>query len=353
MSDSIEKQNGSATTDAVSNANFDPSSQAFVVGVLYESDEWSDYKLSMEIERQWKAQFESASGLYSAVSVDVRMINMECMDSVDEALVCDILMSRVFASALNRGHRHSLANMDELIERLSANEASARNGVSGRIEASARYESLQPLLLNCARAHRFEIDKRSSTKALGEAGLCVPQIFAWGQPDEIDVAAIEYPCVIKPNCSGRTVDTAITQNASEAEEFLAIAPQRVFLAQEYIEPEYGFITRVEIIKGKVALVVKRSVAKNGLSAYRFGSKYTIYENVPNGVIADSEKAAEILGFTFGSFDVIETCCGNFFIDANSVSNVSEDCTEMFGIDLMREYAHVLVELAKGLQMARA
>ncbi len=167
------------------------------------------------------------------------------------------------------------------------------------------------------------------------------------------MAAIEYPCVIKPNCSGRTVDTAITQNASEAEEFLAIAPQRVFLAQEYIEPEYGFVTRVEIIKGKVALVVKRSVAKNGLSAYRFGSKYTIYENVPNGVIADSEKAAEILGFTFGSFDVIETRCGNFFIDANSVSNVSEDCTEMFGIDLMREYAHVLVELAKGLQMARA
>ena len=52
MSDSIEKQNGSATTDAVSNANFDPSSQAFVVGVLYESDEWSDQKMTPTSARQ-------------------------------------------------------------------------------------------------------------------------------------------------------------------------------------------------------------------------------------------------------------------------------------------------------------
>lgn len=52
MSDSIEKQNGSATTDAVSNANFDPSSQAFVVGVLYESDEWSDRKMATIRARQ-------------------------------------------------------------------------------------------------------------------------------------------------------------------------------------------------------------------------------------------------------------------------------------------------------------
>lgn len=52
MSDSIEKQNGSATTDAVSNANFDPSSQLFVIGVLYESDEWSDRKMAATSVRQ-------------------------------------------------------------------------------------------------------------------------------------------------------------------------------------------------------------------------------------------------------------------------------------------------------------
>ena len=50
-------------------------------------------------------------------------------------------------------------------------------------------------------------------------------------------------------------------------------------------------------------------------------------------------AGRLLGIEFGSFDVVETAGGGaFIIDANSVSNVSEDCTELFGIDLMREYA---------------
>ena len=50
------------------------------------------------------------------------------------------------------------------------------------------------------------------------------------------------------------------------------------------------------------------------------------------------RAARALGIGFGSFDVIETRHGAYFIDANSVSNVSEDCTELFGFDLMRAHA---------------
>ena len=53
------------------------------------------------------------------------------------------------------------------------------------------------------------------------------------------------------------------------------------------------------------------------------------------------EAARILDIQFGSFDVIEAAEGNFIIDANSVSNVSEDCTELFGFDLMAAYARAL------------
>ena len=42
--------------------------------------------------------------------------------------------------------------------------------------------------------------------------------------------------------------------------------------------------------------------------------------------------------------MIESEAGNFFIDANSVSNVSEDNTEMFGRDLMREHAEEIARI---------
>lgn len=52
MSGSIEKQKGSAITCVISDAHPDFSSQAFVVGVLYESDEWSDQKMAATSVRQ-------------------------------------------------------------------------------------------------------------------------------------------------------------------------------------------------------------------------------------------------------------------------------------------------------------
>lgn len=290
-----------------------------VVGVLFESDEWSDHKLGAEISSALKTTLPN-------ITHDVRLINMQQANSVDAALECDVLVSRVFASALNRGHEQALRNMDALIQAI---------------------EGTSILLINEPRAHAYEIDKFASTAALHEAGISTPRIYAKGTPQELaaeDETTFSYPCVIKPVCSGRTVDTAIVQNEQEARNFLSQAPEREFIVQHYIAPERGFITRVEIIGGKVALVVKRGVADNGLSAYRFGSTYQLYPDVSPEIVQDCETAAAALGFTFGSFDVIESEAGNFFIDANSVSNVSEDNTEMFGRDLMREHAEEIVRI---------
>lgn len=293
--------------------------EPLVVGVLFESDEWSDHKLGAEISSALKATLPG-------ITHDVRLINMQQANSIDAALKCDVLVSRVFASALNRGHEQALHNMSALIQAI---------------------EDTSILLINEPRAHAYEIDKFASTDALHEAGISVPRIYAKGTPQELiaeDEAALVYPCVIKPVCSGRTVDTAIVKNEQEALNFLSQAPEREFIVQHYIAPERGFITRVEIIGGKVALVVKRGVADNGLSAYRFGSTYQLYPDISPEIVKDCETAAATLGFTFGSFDVIETEAGNFFIDANSVSNVSEDNTEMFGRDLMREHAEEIARI---------
>lgn len=128
-----------------------------VVGVLFESDEWSDHKLGAEISSALKAALPNSMH-------DVRLINMQQANSVDAALECDVLVSRVFASALNRGHEQALRNMDMLIQAI---------------------EDTSILLINEPRAHAYEIDKFASTAALHEAGISTPRIYGKGTPQKL------------------------------------------------------------------------------------------------------------------------------------------------------------------------
>lgn len=278
------------------------------VGVLYESDEWSDHKLAAE--------------LTEALGFPVEEINMMDADAVGRALACDLLISRVFASAQFRGHQQAHAHMDELITKLDG------TGIQ---------------MLNPPRAHAFEVNKVHASDALAQAGVAVPKTFAVGHPANLNFQHIPYPVIIKPVCGGRTTCTCIAHTPAEAQAFLESAPDIPFLAQEYIKPDRGYLTRIEIVAHEPRLIVKRSVAENGLSAYHLGSTYELYPDCSPFVLYAATRAASALGFFFGSFDVIECARGAFFIDANSVSNVSEDCTKTFGMDLMRTYAQAIAE----------
>lgn len=280
------------------------------IGILFESDEWSDYKLAHELQKQLP-------------DASICLINMENDDALQQAYSCDYLISRIFASAQFRNHDKSLQNMRELISHID-------------------HESVR--LINPGRAHLFEIDKQASTLELANHGILVPRIFGCGTPSQLNAQSFKYPCIIKPNCGGRTTYTAVAKTIDDVRKFLSNAPDINFIVEEYIEPSKGFMTRIEIVGGEIALAVKRSIADNGLSAYHFGSTYEIYHDCPSNLLSDAKKAADILGFLFGSFDVIETEAGNYFIDANSVSNVSEDCTELFQKDLMACYAEAIKEI---------
>lgn len=290
------------------------------IGILFESDEWSDYKLADELRSALSEIGSNAS---------VIMIDMEDPDSIVRALECQLLISRVFASSRFRGHEASLQNMDGLIEEL---------------------ESAKIPMINDAQAHRFEIDKKASTLALQEIGIQVPKISACGTPHELKMTSFDYPSIIKPNCGGRSECTSILHNDAEKEKFLTEAPDIEFIVEEFIEPSLGFLTRIEIIDGDAGLIVKRSVAQNGLSGYHHGSTYEPYDDCREELEDSACKAAQALGFLFGSFDVIETLKGDFFIDANSVSNVSEDCTELLGMDLMRVYAERIADIAREIEL---
>ena len=294
-------------SEAVAYIADNPAAGTPVVGVLYESSEWSDFKLAQEI---------------AAREVPVRLVDMERPDAVEAALSCQLLVSRVFASARARGHAASHAHMAAV-----AAEA-VRRGVP---------------LVNPARAHAFEVSKRAATEELARAGIAVPAVYACAVPAAVDVASLCFPCVAKPDCGGRSAQTAVLHDAGEARAFFSAMPaDTVFIVESFERARAGYLTRVEIVAGRCAHVHRRSIAANGLSSYHFGSTYEPYDACPERVRADAERAAALLGFELGSFDVIETQEAPCFIDANSVSNVSADCEELLGYDLMAEYAAYLV-----------
>lgn len=108
-----------------------------MIGLLYESGEWSDYKLAAEL---------------AEAGCDVRMIDMAHLraDAAAEAAgSCDALVSRVFASAVFRGHDAAHEAM-----RLVCEAAEAR-GIP---------------MINPTRAHFFEIDKHRATEEFGACG---------------------------------------------------------------------------------------------------------------------------------------------------------------------------------------
>lgn len=284
--------------------------------LLYESEEWSTYALRNRIREQ---------------GIPCQLACMEDGIPWEKFSDCDLAVSRVFASAQFRGHDRSLELMPELI---------------------AYLREKQIPMLNPYQSHFYEVSKELSTRVLNKHGLPVPKVYGTfhkregSSPEEILntlSAGIEYPCIVKPNCGGRTTHTYIIHNEKEMEAALSQIPNIEMIVEEYIEPVHGFLTRIEVIGGECRLIVKRSVTENGLSAYHLGSKYQDYPDCPQQIREAAISAMRILDIRFGSLDIIEGSSRFAIIDVNAVSNVSEDNTEMFRFDLMKETAKYIAQ----------
>ena len=281
--------------------------------VLYESDEWSTYAL-----RDYIAQ----SG------IPLQLVNMEENINKDLFETCNLVVNRVFASSQFRNHQKSLAQTPELLSWLD--------------------EKKIPVV-NASQAHSYEISKYLSTTTLAKYGISVPDVYGVVRKGKDNSFEMQYPCIMKPNCGGRTNYTFILHNEQEFQNALQQIPDIEMIVEQYIEPVKGFLTRIEVIGGECRLIVKRSVTENGLSAYHLGSKYEIYADCREEIRDTAVKAMELLNIEFGSMDIIENEDGFYIIDINAVSNASEDNTEMFHFDLMLETAKYSVEKYKVLQ----
>ena len=279
-----------------------------MIGILYESKEWSSYALLKNIED---------------MGVSARLIDMQEEQRAETLLSYDMIVNRVFASAVFRGHQKALNQMPSIIRFLQKNCIP---------------------MINPPDAHFYEIRKELSTTTLAAHGFMAPQVYGVFSPKQMAAAeGICYPCVIKPDCGGRTNYTYIVNDIDELRRCMSEAPDIRFIAEDYIYPEYGFLTRIEVIGGRCALIVKRSVTETGLSAYHLGSVYSPYPDCGDDIKDAAVRAMGVLQIETGSLDIIENKNGFFIIDVNSVSNASEDNTEMFHFDLMKETAAYIVK----------
>ncbi len=271
-----------------------------LVGILYESKEWSSYALEQKLNEQ---------------GVKTLLIDMQEDFDIDIVKQCDVLINRVFASSVFRKHFAALKNIEEVI--LYAKE----KGV---------------MMINPGIAHSYEINKQLSTKILQENNIAVPNVQGVYYP--CDMKSFIYPCIIKPNCGGRTNYTYIINNQEELENQISTMPHIEFIVQEYIKPKYGYLTRIEVIDDECKLILKRSVTESGLSAYNLGSTYSQYFDCNQLIKNAAIKAMNLLNIEMGSMDIIENDTGFYIIDVNAVSNTSEDTIETFQFDLMKEMA---------------
>jgi ribosomal protein S6--L-glutamate ligase len=289
--------------------------EPLMIGILYESNEWSDHKLAAELR---------------SLGHEVCLFNLENDPPTADILACDLVVSRVFASAGFRAHHKSLQRMPGLLATLEAQRVP---------------------LLNSVPAHRYETSKALCAAALKNAGFPAPVLYASGTPDGLRACGLPFPCIIKPDCGGRTTHTAIVRDAAQLDRFLASVPPLTFIAEEYREPVRAYLTRIEVLGDTCVLVLKRGIAPNGLSAYHLGVSYEHYDDCPQEVLDTALAACRLLSIEMGSLDIIEGIHTFSIIDVNAVSNVSEDNTALFGLDLMHEYARYIAgrykEMVKG------
>ena len=283
------------------------------IGILYESHEWSSTALRDYIKEE---------------EVGVELIDLEKDIDFEKVFKHDLIINRIFASAQFRGHTKSLKKVDILLDKIKK-----RN-----IDLINPYES-----------HYYETSKYRTTQKLKSKGIPSPEIYCRFQGEELpDFDNISYPCVLKPDCGGRTNYTYILNNEKELKTTINELDNYNFdfIVQRYIPTSKGFTTRIEIIGDSCYSVMKRFVTEGGLAAYNLGSQYEEYEDCSEKILQTALRAMKVLNIEMGSLDIIEDGEDFYIIDVNSVSNFAPENIDMFGFNLIKDMAKYIVKRYK-------
>ena len=146
------------------------------------------------------------------------------------------------------------------------------------------------------------------------------------------------------DCGGRSHDLRIIRAEEAWADLKRTMVQTEWIFQEYVEPNKGYTTRVEVVGENIMTVLKRFVGKNDISSYSAGSQYEVYTDYPPDIMKDSIAILKILHVEMGSLDFIENDNGEaYLIDVNATSNFTPDYIPLLGFDPMEFMAKFIVE----------
>lgn len=282
------------------------------IGILFESQEWSSTALYDYIKEE---------------GIEACLIDLEQDFDMDNILSHKLIVNRIFASAQFRNHSRSLNLVKDVLDKIKENNIP---------------------LINPYEAHFYEISKLLAAQELEKVNLPSPKIYdCFISKNAPNYENIQYPCILKPNCGGRTTYTYIVNNEQELNDILnSIDLDIEFIVQQFIKPVKGYTTRIEIIGGECYSILKRTVTEGGLAAYNLGSRYLDYDDCSEEIKQASIDAMKHLKIDMGSLDIIESDHGFYIIDVNSVSNFAPENIEMFGYNMIKDMAKYIASRYK-------
>ena len=281
------------------------------IGILYESDEWSNCRLRDCLIRK---------------GIDTEMIFMgnAGMDG-DGPFLHSLYVNRVFPSADMRGYGMSIEKTERLLRVL----------MNQNIPAVNSYE-----------AFLYDCSKWRTYVRLKEKGYTVPEtiLIDAESVQDMDGNVLRFPVVLKRDCSGRSYGMKIVRTE---ESMRALKPQMMctqWIVQAYVEPTKGYTTRVEVVGGTVMTALKRFLGRNGISSYSTGSRYEVYDGCSPRILENAIAVLHALDIEMGSLDFIETDEGRvYLIDVNATSNFTPDYIPLLGFDPMKKMAMYIVQ----------
>lgn len=286
------------------------------IGILYESEEWSNLHLAQLIRAQDRV----------CKLVDVERTTVEHFSSTGFRLV----VNRVFASSSIRGHHRAHGNTLRILEALDFTGIPVINGLP---------------------AFQVECSKSCYYERLHQAGFLIPafEVLPSSEaPDEI-IENLGLPLILKPDCGGRSFHTHLIQETHEIPRLIGEDPETTWLLQRYIEPSSDFTTRIEILGGRIMTVLKRFLSEDGISSYSRGSTLALYPECSPDIRTAALEALGILDVDMAGLDFIESEEGKaWLIDINATSNFTPDYIPLLGFDPIEAIANFILGRYQGL-----
>ena len=218
-------------------------------------------------------------------------------------------------------------------------------------------------VINGQAAWRTEISKAGQLSLLDRLGLPYPRARVFHRADAAAAAArgLRFPVVVKPNIGGsgagiRRFDSPQALEEAVSDATLNLGIDHTALVQEFIPPDSGRITRVEVLDGRYLYAIRvyttgdtfdlcpadlcQSVdgielerAACPADAPRNGLTVEGYDP-PAEIVAQVERIARAAGIEVGGVEYTTDARDGalYFYDVNALSNFVADAPRVVGFD---------------------